>query len=229
VASAPSEREGRSVSDAERRLYLIRHAKADRRSTGETTTTRGVVADPPLDATGREQAAVLARRLAKMPAPAAIYCSTLTRARQTIGPFVEATGATVVYDESFVEWYGGDWEFKEFEELLAEHPEIPQRILLQDPLFHLAPGGEPFDDFQRRAIDAIEGALDAHPQGDVWIVCHGGIINAYLSWFLGLEGQDMFFLPPNTSINTVKVLGDRRALWFLADDAHVTEPELFPD
>src|SRR5262249_1713953 len=158
--------------------------------TGETTTTRGVVADPPLDATGREQAAALARRLAKMPAPVAIYCSTLTRARQTIEPFVEATGAAVVYDEAFVEGYGGDGEVKEVEEVLAEHPEIPQRILLQDPLFHLAPGGEPFEDFQRRAIDAIEGALVAHPDGDVWIVCHGGIINAYLSWFLGLEGQD---------------------------------------
>jgi 2,3-bisphosphoglycerate-dependent phosphoglycerate mutase len=222
-------REGVSVSEAERRLYLIRHGKADRRSTGECTTVRGVVADPPLDAIGREQAAVLARRLRKMPSPAAIYCSTLTRARQTIEPFVQATGAVVTYDESLVEWYGGDWEFKEFEELLAEHPEIPQRILLQDPLFHLAPGGEPFDDFQRRAVDAVEGGLAAHPDGDLWVVCHGGVINAYLSWFLGLEGQDMFFLPPNTSINTVKVFGDRRALWFLADDAHVTEPELFPD
>jgi probable phosphoglycerate mutase len=164
-----------------------------------------------------------------MPQPAAIYCSTLTRARQTIEPFVEQTGASVIYDESLVEWFGGAWEFKEFEELLAEHPEIPQRILLQDPLFHLAPGGEPFDAFQRRVIGTIEGGLEAHPDGDVWVVCHGGVINAYLSWFLGLEGQDMFFLPPNTSLNTVKVLGDRRALWFLADDAHVTEPELFPD
>jgi broad specificity phosphatase PhoE len=217
------------VSDVERRLYLVRHGKADRRSTGESVTVRGVVADPPLDATGREQAVILARRLRKMPRPAAIYCSTLTRARQTIEPFVEATGTPVLYDESLAEWYGGGWEFKEFEELLAEHPEIPQRILLQDPLFHLAPGGEPFDVFQRRVIDAIEGALVAHQDGDVWVVCHGGVINAYLSWFLGLEGQDMFFLPPNTSINTVKVLGDRRSLWFLADDAHVTEPELFPD
>jgi 2,3-bisphosphoglycerate-dependent phosphoglycerate mutase len=217
------------VSDTERRLYLIRHGKANRRSAGERETVRGVVADPPLDAAGREQAAILARRLRKMPQPAAIYCSTLTRARETIEPFAEATGASVIYNESLVEWYGGAWEFKEFEELLAEHPEIPQRILLQDPLFHLAPGGEPFDDFQRRVIDTIEGGLAAHPGGDVWVVCHGGVINAYLSWFLGLEGQDMFFLPPNTSLNTVKVLGDRRALWFLADDAHVTEPELFPD
>jgi broad specificity phosphatase PhoE len=217
------------VSQAERRLYLIRHGKADVRSSGEATTSRGVVADPPLDATGREQASLLARRLRRMPGPAAIYCSTLTRARQTIEPFVDETGVAVTYDESLAEWYAGDWEFKEFEELLAEHPEMPRRVLLQDPVFHLAPAGEPFDDFQRRVIDTIEVALGAHPDGDVWIVCHGGVINAYLSWILGLEGQDMFFLPPNTSINTVKVTGDRRTLWFLADDAHVTEPGLFPD
>jgi broad specificity phosphatase PhoE len=217
------------VSDPDRRLYLIRHGKADRRSTGEASTIRGVVADPPLDDTGREQASILARRLRKMPEPAAIYCSTLARARQTIEPFVRATGAKVIYLEELVEWYGGAWEFKEFEELLVEHPEMPRRILLQDPLFDLAPGGEPFDGFQRRVVDAIEGGLAAHPRGDLWVVCHGGVINAYLSWFLGLEDQDMFFLPPNTSINTVRVLGERRALWFLADDAHVTEPELFPD
>jgi 2,3-bisphosphoglycerate-dependent phosphoglycerate mutase len=213
----------------ERRLYLIRHAKADRRSSRETKTPRGLAADPPLDPTGREQAAALAKRLRKMPTPAAIYCSTLTRARETIAPYVEATGAAVEYLEDLIEWYGGAWEFKEFEELLVEHPEIPQRILLQDPLFHLAPGGEPFASFQARVVDAIEGALDTHREGDVWIVCHGGVINAYVGRVLGIEEQEMFFLPPNTSLNTVKLRGGQRALWFLADDTHVTEPELFPD
>ena len=199
------------MSGIERRLYLIRHGRADRRSSGETVTIRGTVADPPLDATGREQASMLAR------------------ARQTIEPFVEATGVQVTYSEDLVEWFGGAWEFKEFEELLVEHPEIPRRILLQDPVFHLAPGGEPFDAFQRRVVGTIEGALAEHPEGDVWVVCHGGVINAYLASFLELHEQDMFFLPPNTSINTVKVRGDERALWFLADDTHVTAPELFPD
>jgi len=85
------------VSGAERRLYLIRHGKADRRSSGRTVTTRGVVADPPLDATGHEQAVILTSRLRKMPEPAAIYCSTLARARQTIAPCVQATGAQVTY------------------------------------------------------------------------------------------------------------------------------------
>jgi broad specificity phosphatase PhoE len=217
------------VSGIERRLYLIRHGKADRRSSGETVTIRGTVADPPLDATGREQASMLATRLRKMPEPAAIYCSTLARARQTIEPFVEATGAKVTYSEDLVEWFGGAWEFKEFEELLVEHPEIPRRILLQDPVFHLAPGGEPFDAFQRRVVATIEVALAAHPEGDLWVVCHGGVINAYLASFLELHEQDMFFLPPNTSINTVKVRDHERALWFLADDTHVTAPELFPE
>jgi broad specificity phosphatase PhoE len=71
----------------ERRIYLIRHGKADHRSSAHTPTPRGDTADPPLDATGREQAIALTRRLHMMPAPAAIYCSTLTRARQTIAPY----------------------------------------------------------------------------------------------------------------------------------------------
>jgi broad specificity phosphatase PhoE len=217
------------MSDVARRLYLIRHGKADRRSGAEAVTPRGVAADPPLDDTGLEQAQVLARRLIKMPAPAAIYCSTLTRARQTIAPYVEATGRDVTYREDLAEWFGGEWEFKEFEELLVEHPEIPQRILLQDPLFFLAPGSEGFGAFQARVVREIEAALAAHTDGDVWVVCHGGVINAYVGTVLGIEEQEMFFLPPNTSINTIRVHGDRRGLWFLADDTHVTEPGLFPD
>jgi 2,3-bisphosphoglycerate-dependent phosphoglycerate mutase len=212
-----------------RRIYLIRHGKADRRSMREAETPRGPAADPPLDETGRKQVQALAKRLRRMPAPAAILCSTLTRARETIAPFVGLTGAEVEYRDDIVEWFGGEWEFKEFEELLVEHPEIPQRILFQDPLFHLAPGGEPFTDFQQRCVDAIESALASHDDGDLWVVCHGGVINAYVGWVLRVEEQEMFFLPPNTSINTIRVHGDLRALWFLADDTHVTEPGLFPD
>lgn len=217
------------MSATDRRLYLIRHGKADLRSTQQAETALGLAADPPLDVTGLAQAAALTRRLQKMPAPAAILCSTLARARQTIDPYLDATGATATYRDDLIEWYGGDWELKEFEELLAEHPEMPQRILFQDPLFFLAPNSEPFADFQRRVVTAIEDGLAAHLGGDLWVVCHGGVINAYLGHVLGVEGQEMFFLPPNTSINTVKIEGNRRRLWFLADDTHFTAPELFPD
>jgi len=212
-----------------RRIYLIRHGKADHRSSAHTPTPRGDTADPPLDATGREQAIALTRRLRMMPDPAAIYCSTLTRARETIAPYLEATGRTASYLDDLAEWHAGDWELKEFEELLTEHPEMPARVLFQDPVFVLAPNSEPVDAFRRRVIGAVEGTLASHPEGDIWVVCHGGVINAYIGHLLGVEDQEMFFLPPNTSINTVKVDGDRRTMWFLGDDTHYTSPELFPE
>jgi probable phosphoglycerate mutase len=212
-----------------RRIYLIRHGKADHRSSAHTPTPRGDTADPPLDATGREQAIALTRRLLMMPDPAAIYCSTLTRARETIAPYLEATGRTAAYLDDLAEWHAGDWELKEFEELLTEHPEMPARVLFQDPVFVLAPNSEPVDAFRRRVVGAVEGTLASHPDGDIWVVCHGGVINAYIGHLLGVEDQEMFFLPPNTSINTVKVDGDRRTMWFLGDDTHYTSPELFPE
>jgi len=102
-------------------------------------------------------------------------------------------------------------------------------VLLQDPVFALAPNAEPVHAFRERIVGAVEEILAAHPGGDVWVVCHGGVINAYIGWILGVEDQEMFFLPPNTSINTVKVDGDRRTMWFLGDDTHYTSPELFPE
>jgi broad specificity phosphatase PhoE len=213
----------------ERRLYMIRHGKADLRSKRHSDTPRGPAADPPLDDTGREQALALTRRLLMMPVPAAIYCSTLLRARGTIQPYLDATGTTATYRDDLAEWHGGDWELKEFEELLTEHPEMPDRILLQDPVFVLAPNAEPVEAFQQRVVAAVEDIIAAHDGGDVWVVCHGGVINAYVGSVLGVQDQEMFFLPANTSINTVKIDGDRRTMWFLGDDTHYTSPELFPD
>ncbi len=214
----------------ERRLYLIRHGKASHSSTGELRTPQGLVADPPLDDVGRGQVEILTRRLLKMPRPAGLYVSPLTRARQTVAPFEREAGMTATVVDDLAEWFGGDWEFKEFEELIGEHPEMPNRVLMQDPVFELAPGAESKAGFQGRVVPAVEAALAAHPGGDVWIVCHGGVINVYLSQILGLHPQqELFFLPPNTSLNTIRVIGDERFVWFIADDTHITQPDLYAD
>ncbi|MEP7060710.1 MAG: histidine phosphatase family protein [Actinomycetota bacterium] len=214
----------------ERRLYLIRHAKASHSSMGELDTPRGLVADPPLDDVGREQVEILTRRLLKMPRPAALYVSPLARARQTVALFERQSGMSAAVVDDLAEWFGGDWEFKEFEELIGEHPDMPNRVLMQDPVFELAPGAESKAEFQGRVVPAVEAALASHPGGDVWIVCHGGVINAYLSHILGLHPrQELFFLPPNTSLNTLRVIGEERFVWFIADDTHITQPELYAD
>ena len=59
------------------------------------------------------------------------------------------------------------------------------------------------------------------------IVAHGGVINAYLGHVMGV-GHDMFFLPENTSINTIQVDPGRREMRFLNDVRHLTDPALFP-
>src|SRR5712691_3001520 len=117
---------------SDRRLYLIRHGRASSRSSDEAVTAMGLVADPPLDEVGREQSEVLARRLLKMEPPSGLYVSPLRRARQTIAPYEAATGRTATVVEDVAEWFLGDWEFKDFEELLVEHPEMPGRVLRQD-------------------------------------------------------------------------------------------------
>jgi 2,3-bisphosphoglycerate-dependent phosphoglycerate mutase len=192
-------------------------------------TARGLVADPPLDETGREQAMTLTRRLLKMPSPQGIYVSPLIRARETIAPYEMQTGTTTTVVDDLAEWFGGEWEFKEFEELLLQHPDLPKRVLMQDPVFFLAPGGETQKAFRERVVGAIESIAAANQGADAWIVCHGGVINAYVGTVLGIEEQEMFFLPPNTSINTIRTQGSTRQVWFLADDTHLTQPELFAD
>jgi probable phosphoglycerate mutase len=75
----------------------------------------------------------------------------------------------------------------------------------------------------RRAIDAI---VERHPDGDIVVVCHGGVINAYIGPLLGIENE-MFFLPENTSVSSVEFDDGRARLRFLNDILHLTDPQLF--
>ena len=54
----------------------------------------------------------------------------------------------------------------------------------------------------------------------------GGVINAYVGGLLGLD-QEMFFLPENTSLNSVDVEGGSRTVRFLNDVLHLTDPYFF--
>jgi broad specificity phosphatase PhoE len=120
----------------------------------------------------------------------------------------------------------GEWEGLSFEEIVSGDEELARRFRDSEAMFGLAPGGESGQELRARVVPAVERILEDHPGGDVVVVTHGGVINAYLGHVLGID-QDMFFLPENTSINTVTVQGSRRTMRFLNDTRHVTEPRLF--
>jgi broad specificity phosphatase PhoE len=210
----------------ERILYLVRHGESDFDSRDFTRSPRGEQWDPPLGERGREQAALLARRLLAMEPPAAVYSSPLRRTRETVAPFAEAAGIEVVFQDDLAEAYIGEWEGKPFEEILAGDERMLNRIRNQEPIWRHAPGAEELAPFRARVRASVEGILTRHPGGNVVVVCHGGVINAYVAPLLGLD-HEMFFVPENTSMNSVGVDGGSRRVRFLNDHLHLTDPQLF--
>jgi broad specificity phosphatase PhoE len=212
----------------ERLLYLIRHGRADYDNDDFADTPRGHQYDPPLSAEGRAQADELARRLLMRDAPAVVASSPLRRARETALAYAEPAGLPILEDMDLAEAFIGDWENRSFEEILDTDDSLLASFRNHDAFWRHAPGAEDLDAFRTRVTGAVERVLADHPVGNVYVFCHGGVVNAYVAPMFGLE-QEMFFLPENTSINVVAADGERRHVRFLNDARHLTEPHLFHD
>jgi broad specificity phosphatase PhoE len=210
----------------ERILYLVRHGESDFDTTEFSSSSRGEQWDPPLSARGREQANLLADRLASMIPPVAVYSSPLRRARETASAFAGRVSMEVGIEEDLAEAHLGEWEGKPFEEILRADEQMLHRIRNQEPIWRHAPGVEELAPFRARVGASVEDILARHPSGNVFIVCHGAVINAYLAPILGVD-HEMFFVPENTSLNSVVAEGAVRRVRFLNDALHLTDPHLF--
>ena len=215
------------------RLMLVRHGRVDFEDKGFRDARRGPQWDPPLDATGREQAAKLAARLASVDPPAAVYVSPFRRCLETVRPYTDATGIQAEVVEDLREVFVGAWEGVRFEDLISDHEElIRRRVDDHEPLYNLAPGAETCAELRRRVVPVVERLISSvavsagGTDASLLLVTHGGVINAYLGHVLGLS-QDMFFFPENCSISVVDVEGDARRIRFLNDVAHLWYPVLW--
>ena len=173
-------------------LLIIRHGLPIRRE-----LTEGA-ADPELAPEGHEQARLLARYLESERIDA-IYASPMARARETAGPLAELLSIDIRISPGVAEWDQNSPEYVPVEELKAAN----------DPRWHAMLAGEwasdeSEEDFRARVLDAVETIINDHRGERVAVVCHGGIINGYLSHILGLgEFARGFFYPNYTSINRV--------------------------
>ena len=173
-------------------LLIIRHGLPVRRE-----LTEGA-ADPELAPQGREQAEHLARYLASELIDA-VYASPLARARETAAPLAELLGMEIRISPGVAEWDQNSSEYVPVEELKAANDPRWQAMLAGE-----WSSDESEDDFRTRVLESIETIVDDHRGQKVAVVCHGGIINGYLSHVLGLgEFARGFFYPNYTSINRV--------------------------
>jgi broad specificity phosphatase PhoE len=134
----------------------------------------------PLDATGREQAAELAERVAALGPLRTFICSPLERARETAAIVGARIGMTATEDARFAETDVGDWEHRTYAEIGAEDPAGLEAFLRTDAAFAF-PGGESYADHLARVEDGLAD-LFADPEGlPALVVCHGGVLRLALA------------------------------------------------
>ena len=168
-------------------LLLIRHALPVRIDSGDGP------ADPDLSEAGHQQAAALADWLVAEGIDA-IWASPMRRARQTAAPLEAATGLTATIDDELKEFDADEPHYIPMEELSTDDPrwrELIERL-----------GAPEQFAFRDQAAAAVERAVAAHSGQRVAVVCHGGVVNAYLSTILGID-RPLFFEPTYTSISRV--------------------------
>lgn len=196
-------------------LILVRHAEADYQAIRNGEDPR----DPPLSAKGRLQAMHLALRLRDVPIDV-IYSSTMRRAHETAWAVAQVKDMPLTHVHELREI---DIEMGAFRPTGSDPErraaELARQFLIR-PRWDSFPGCEPSMTFRRRVIQTIEAILAQHPGQRVMVVCHGGVINAYLSMVLDIP-RDMFFLPEHTSLSIVRVLKGTYALQTINDFAHL--------
>jgi len=163
------------------RLLLARHGQslsnAVRRFQGHQ--------DVALSELGILQAGALATAIHRRPV-IAVYTSPLQRARRTAEIVAAESGLPVLCVDDLRELSLGSWEGCTVDEIRAM-PGDPYARWVRDPVAGLPPGGEPLEEVQRRVTRAIGDITAAHSDRErVLVVCHGGVISAYLAHCLGL-------------------------------------------
>ena len=191
-------------------LILIRHAEPVKIVDADGP------ADPPLADRGRAQAEKLAAYLAEEPV-GAVWSSPMLRARETAAPLAAALGVDVVVDTELAEWDREATSYIPIEELKAAKDE--RWVALIEGNFE-SDGIDPVA-FREGVVRAMEHVITGNPGGSVAVICHGGVINAYLGHILGIR-RALWFEPRYTSIH--RVLASRqgdRTLQSLNETAHL--------
>ena len=151
------------------RLLLARHGETDWNRVGRWQGH----ADPPLNETGRRQAAGLADRLAG-DGIAAVYSSDLARARETARTVAHRLRLGVVEDPALREIDVGSWSGLTRAQVAERFPEGYARWL-EGEIGH---DGETREQLAGRVVGAARTIAGRHAGETVLVVTHGGVIRA---------------------------------------------------
>ena len=197
-------------------LVLIRHAlpeRVDRRAGGPGAER----ADPGLTDLGHRQAQRLVAALG--PEVDALYCSPMTRARETAAPLAAALERTPAVVDGLREFDADATHYVPVHEMSRHDPDAWQRMLAGQ-----LPAGVDTPAFAERVGAAVEGIVAEHPGREtVVVVAHAGTINVWLARLLGLD-RPLAFPLDYTGITRVLASRDgRRVVRSVNETGHVAD------
>lgn len=161
-------------------VFLVRHGATDWNIEKRAQGT----ADIPLAEAGRLQAIHTANELEAFDVDA-VYSSDLQRARDTALAIAARHGLEVIEDPDFSEIDQGEWTGLPVDEIKSRWPEMwgPARH------YNTRPGGESPQQVRARALAGLRRVIEAHPDGAVVIVSHGGTIRWMSAEVLGYDDR----------------------------------------
>jgi len=131
---------------------------------------------------GREEAADVASRIARLPRIAAVYSSPLERAQETAAPIAAAAAVPVTVEPGLLECDYGEWTGLPLKEL-SRRPEW--KVIQRYPSGFRFPGGESFVEMQTRMTGTLARLVAAHAGHTVVAVSHADPIKAVVAHALG--------------------------------------------
>ena len=198
------------------RLILVRHGQtawhAESRHVGN--------ADIPLDATGKEQARLVAERLADADIEAA-FSSPLSRCLETASLVAKSHGLSVETDDRLREMDLGEWSGETYQSVAAKHGDIIGSWT-KDPGSLTPPGGEPLEQVRERTVSWLEEAWANYKWKTLFVSSHSTPIRIIVSNLVGIPFNRIFSLSlAPASVTTITYNGELANLEVLNDTCHL--------
>ena len=190
-------------------LILVRHALPIRRENSVGP------ADPELSDEGHAQAMLFAQYMHAEDLDV-LYTSPLQRAQQTAAPLAELKNISPIVVDGVAEFDQHSNEYIPVEELKAAND--PRWLEMINGTWTTA---EEAQEFTHRVIDTLEEIIKNNRGARVIVTCHGGVINEFLAYVLGLETRQ-FFYPNYTSIHRIAASSNgHRSILSINETAHL--------
>jgi broad specificity phosphatase PhoE len=196
-------------------IFLVRHAESTWNRLKKIQGQR----DPQLSPYGEKEAKLLARRFKGLEFEA-VYSSPLKRAQGTVRAIV-GKKAEIQCIEELKEINLGQWEGRTLKQIRRKFGESFDNWAVSPSKVKI-PGGEDFKEFKKRVGKAMRGIERRHKEGNVLVVCHGGVISTYATTLLNLPPDDVWCLTvKNASLTIVEIDPGVRKLITFNDISHL--------